>query len=218
MRTTIERDLAPSDIPLRLEVSERLPSTQDRAKALAEADAPEWTAVLAMEQTAGRGRRERRWRSDAGKGLYLSLILRPDWPPHDAGWVSLIGALAVAGVLDTFGIPGVRIKAPNDVMAGSRKIGGILVEPRLGAKTIEFVILGIGLNLSQQSEDWRVAGLDTVATSCAMEGAATDAAGMATAVIKALDVLYREVRGGERPAVLAEWTRRGGGPTVPGWT
>lgn len=217
IRTAIERALASPEIALRLEVSGRLPSTQDRAKALAEAGAPEWTAVLAMEQTAGRGRRERRWRSDAGQGLYLSLVLRPGWLSRDAGWFSLIGALAAATVLDNLGVPGVRIKAPNDVLAGGRKIAGLLVEPRLGANAIDFVVLGIGMNLSQRPGDFRAAGLEAIATSCSMEGVAFEIPAATVAVIRAIAALYRQARDGGRDDLMRAWMLRGGGSSVPGW-
>lgn len=198
------------------EVCESLPSTQDRAKALALAGAPEGTCVVALEQTRGRGRLERTWRSDRGKGLYLSVVLRPPWPAREAGWLSLVAALAGARALDRLGVRGVRIKAPNDVYVGTRKIAGILVEPRLGGDRIEFAVVGIGLNVAHAPDDWQGTDLDGRATSCAMEGVETGLVAAASAVLVALETLYRVRLETWGAALMVEWISRGGTPEVPG--
>jgi BirA family biotin operon repressor/biotin-[acetyl-CoA-carboxylase] ligase len=199
-----------------LEVHESLPSTQARAKELAAAGAPEGTCVLALEQTRGRGQFERTWRSDRGKGVYLSAVLRPPWPSQESGRLSPIAALAVSRALDRLGVRGSRIKAPNDVYAGARKIAGVLVEPRLGAGRIEFAIVGIGLNLTYGPADWQGTKLDGRATSCAMEGAEVPLAVATAEVLAAMDALYRANRDGRGDALAAEWAARGGTPEVPG--
>jgi len=199
-----------------LEVHARLPSTQDRAKDLAMAGAPEGTCVLALEQTRGRGRMERTWRSDRGKGLYVSVVLRPPWPSHESGWLSMVAALAVARALDRLGVRGARIKAPNDVHVGARKIAGVLVEPRLGGDRIEFAVVGIGLNVAHGPADWIGTDLDGRATSCAMEGASVALADAAAAVLDALASLYRVRLETWGAALMVEWTARGGTPEVPG--
>ncbi|OQW96166.1 MAG: biotin--[acetyl-CoA-carboxylase] ligase [Verrucomicrobia bacterium A1] len=201
---------------LNLEVHPTLPSTQDRAKELAVSGAPEGTCVLALEQSRGRGRMERTWRSDRGKGLYLSVVLRPPWPAQESAWLSIVAALAVARALDRLGVRGARIKAPNDVYVGARKIAGVLVEPRLGADRIEFAVVGIGLNVAHGLADWQGTDLDDRATSCAMEGAEVPLVAAAKAVLAALDELYRANRDGRADALAAEWTARGGTPEVPG--
>ncbi len=199
-----------------LEVHETLTSTQDRAKDLATAGAAEGTCVLAQEQTRGRGRLERTWRSDRGKGLYLSVVLRPPWPAQESGWLSIVAALAVARALDGLGVRGARIKAPNDIHVGARKIAGVLVEPRLGGDRIEFAVVGIGLNVSHTPADWQGTGLDGRATSCAMEGVAAGPADAAAAVLASLETLYRVRRETWGAALMVEWTTRGGTPEVPG--
>ena len=180
------------------------------------AGAPEGTCVLALEQTRGRGRMERTWRSDRGKGLYLSVVLRPPWPAHESGWLSILAALAVARALDRLGVRGARIKAPNDVHVGARKIAGVLVEPRLGGDRIEFAVVGIGLNVAHAPADWLGTDLDGRATSCAMEGVSAGLADAAAAVLAALGALYRARIETPGAALMAEWTTRGGTPEVPG--
>lgn len=210
LRSALAGPLMGSFFGRNLEVHESLPSTQDRAKDLAAAGAPEGTCVLALEQTRGRGQFERVWRSDRGRGLYLSAVLRPPWPARESGWLSPVAALAVARALDRLGVCGVRIKAPNDVYAGARKIAGVLVEPRLGAGRIEFAVVGIGLNLAHGPADWQGTDLDGRATSCAMEGVEVPLAAAAAEVLAAMDALYRANRDMRGDALAAEWTARGG--------
>lgn len=199
-----------------LEVHERLVSTQDRAKELAAGGAPEGMCILALEQTRGRGQFARTWRSDRCKGLYLSIVLRPPWAAQESGCLSLVAALAIARALDDLGVRGSRIKAPNDVYVGARKIAGVLVEPRLGARHIEFAVVGIGINVSHGPADWQGTDLDGRATSCAMEGSSASLADAAVAAIGALDTVYRARTDTGEAALMAEWTSRGGPVAVPG--
>ena len=112
-----------------------------RAKAL---------AVLARQQTAGRGRQGRSWSSPPGEGLYVSLVLRPDIKPADSPVITLAAAVAVAETLEQdYRIPS-DIKWPNDVLARGRKICGILVESAIEANKLLYAVLGIGVNLGQR--------------------------------------------------------------------
>lgn len=118
-------------------------STNDDARELALAGAPHGAAVLAALQRAGRGRAGRAFESPAG-GLYLSVVLRPASPP--AAWTALpllVGA-AAASALRRRGFP-VELKWPNDLVLGARKLGGVLVETRLGADA--FAVAGLGVNV-----------------------------------------------------------------------
>jgi BirA family transcriptional regulator, biotin operon repressor / biotin---[acetyl-CoA-carboxylase] ligase len=127
-----------------------LGSTNDQLKAMVAA--PEFTCVVADEQTAGRGRRERRWYSAPGDGLYLSILLLPR---SDASsklpLTGLLAAVAVAETLIEWGVAGVDIKWPNDALVNGRKIGGVLAEAvSAGAESLRLV-LGVGVNLNHQS-------------------------------------------------------------------
>ena len=120
-------------------------STSDRLKELARGGAPEWTVVLADVQTGGRGREGRTWVSPPG-GLYLSVLLRPR--------VEQVGAAAARGRCRG-GRGGGRARAcatelkwPNDVLASGRKLAGILAEAASGPAGVEWVVLGIGVNVS----------------------------------------------------------------------
>lgn len=124
-----------------------LGSTNDYLKQLA--DVPEFTCVIADEQTAGRGRRTRTWVSTPGDGLYLSVLLRPPTSANIA-LLSLLAAVAVAETLAQYNVAELDIKWPNDVLLGERKVCGILVEGASSSPHALRVILGIGVNLNHQ--------------------------------------------------------------------
>ncbi len=131
----------------RVHVYDEVTSTNDVAARLAEAGAPEGTAVVADRQTAGRGRRGRRWFSPAGAGLYLSAVFRPP----DLDWLTLLAAVAAAEALEAAADLGAEIKWPNDLVlrdpTGWRKLAGILAESSSTASEPPFVVLGIGVNV-----------------------------------------------------------------------
>lgn len=127
---------------------ERIGSTQDAALSWAQAGAPEGAVVIANEQTAGRGRYDREWLAAPGTALLMSLITRPAIPPESLPRVTLMGAVALAQVLEEFGLkPG--IKWPNDVQLGGRKVAGILAEAVWSGDVLGAVVLGLGINVRQ---------------------------------------------------------------------
>ena len=128
-------------------------STNDDARLLAADGAPEGTVVVARRQTAGRGRRGRIWQSRGGLGLYLSVILRPTEPPTLIARYAIASAVAVVEACRPFGGDTVRAKWPNDVLAGGRKLAGILAETRAGSVGTEMV-LGFGINVDHAEEDF----------------------------------------------------------------
>jgi len=140
-------------------------STNDDARALAEAGAAEGVAVLAEEQEAGRGRLGRSWSAAAGQGLLFSVILRPGSIEHP-GLVTLAAGVAICRTLRAEGVAA-TIKWPNDVRVGGRKIAGVLAEAG-GDMGIVYVILGIGLNVNQGTEDFPP-DLQEIATSIRRE-------------------------------------------------
>ncbi|MDP6685867.1 MAG: biotin--[acetyl-CoA-carboxylase] ligase [Candidatus Omnitrophota bacterium] len=127
-------------------------STNDAAYKLAVSGAPEGTCVVSEYQTKGRGRLGRKWISPKDKGAYLSIILRPDIPPNEAGMVTLFSALAIANsIRETVSLPAF-IKWPNDVFINEKKVCGILTEMNGELDKIHFVVIGIGININAKTE------------------------------------------------------------------
>lgn len=124
---------------------DRVESTQDIAHRLAAEGAVAGTAVVAVEQVAGRGSRGRAWESGRG-GLWLSVIWRPA-EASGAEALSLRAALALADALEAAGAPALAIKWPNDLMRGELKVGGILCEARWSGEQLGWVVAGAGVNV-----------------------------------------------------------------------
>ncbi len=129
----------------RCELSQSLGSTLDRAHALGADGAPAGTVVLALEQTAGRGRDGRTWHSPPG-GVWLALLLRPRALP--LGIVSIRAGLVLADVVDELaGRPIARLKWPNDVFLNDRKLAGVLCEGRWQGDRLQWLAIGLGVNV-----------------------------------------------------------------------
>ncbi len=130
-----------------LERHDALPSTMERAHRLAEDGAPAGTGVVARRQTAGRGRQGRSWHAPEG-GLWLSVVARPTESQLDP--LAIRAGLALAELLESSvaGLPAVQLKWPNDLLLDGRKVGGILVESRWQGEQCLWVVIGVGINLS----------------------------------------------------------------------
>ena len=129
-------------------------STNDALRRLAAEGAPEGTAVVADAQTAGRGRRGRAWHSPPGLGLHLSVLFRPRRPPHEIPRWTIGAAVAACAACRACGADAVTIKWPNDLVAGSRKVGGILAELRSVSADRHELVVGIGLNVLHRPSDF----------------------------------------------------------------
>ena len=132
----------------RCDLAASLGSTLDRAHVLGADGAPAGTVVLAIEQTAGRGRDGRTWHSPPG-GLWLALLLRPRGGATPLGIVSIRAGLVLADVVDELaGLPLARLKWPNDVLVSDRKLAGVLCEGRWQGDTLQWLAVGLGVNVT----------------------------------------------------------------------
>ena len=142
----------PPDLPIAaLSVLDTVPSTNTALKAAAAAGAPAGTVLIAAAQTNGRGRRGRSFYSPGGTGLYISVLLRPDFAPEMA--IRITTAAAVAAARAIFDVTGkdALIKWVNDLYLDGKKITGILTESALSAdgERLEYAVLGIGVNVTE---------------------------------------------------------------------
>lgn len=132
---------------------EELGSTNDRARELAEEGAEHGEVVIAETQTAGRGRRGRVWASAPRRNLTFSVVLRPELPPARAPELTLVASVAICDALGQAGVAA-GIKWPNDLLAGGRKIAGILTELAAEPDRVTWVVLGVGVNVNARAEDF----------------------------------------------------------------
>jgi len=131
---------------------EQVLSTNDVAKELAGQGLPEGSLVVAEEQTGGKGRLGRFWSSPHGQGVWISLVLRPLLSPLDAPRITIMAAVAVAKTISEITNLTPGIKWPNDILYQGRKLAGILTEMSAEMDSVNFVILGIGVNVNTPSE------------------------------------------------------------------
>ena len=190
-----------------VEVHGALGSTQERARELAYAGTPHGTLVVAEIQTGGRGRLGRHWGSPKG-GLWMSLVLRPRFAASLASRITQTAAVGVAKALWEVGVE-VRIKWPNDLLAGGKKICGILAEssPGNAGETVEerrldYVILGVGMNANLDPAELRVP--DREVTSIRSElGRDVDVLELLRVVLSNLDAELGRIE--DFGAVLEDW-------------
>ncbi len=143
----------------RVELLDTTTSTLDVAHRIAAAGAPAGTLVIANEQTAGRGRGGKSWQSSPGAGIWLTLIERPT-ETSGLGVLSLRVGLAAAEALDRFAAEPIRLKWPNDLYADRGKLAGILVEARWREQSVEWVAIGLGVNVKAPENIENAAGLE----------------------------------------------------------
>lgn len=189
----------------RIEFHEEVGSTNTEAMRLALEGAPEGTVVLADAQSAGRGRLDRTWESPPSRNLYLSVVLRPDIPAARASLIPLTAGVAAADALLQYCPGRVRLKWPNDVLVGGKKICGILTEMRTRGDRVHFLVVGMGVNLNMQKLDFP-RELRETATSMRIEtGGDVDRLDFAVRLFESLERWYRVFLGGGEAAIRERW-------------
>jgi BirA family transcriptional regulator, biotin operon repressor / biotin---[acetyl-CoA-carboxylase] ligase len=184
-----------------VEVHDAVASTQERARELARTGAPHGTLVVAGVQTGGRGRLGRRWGSPEG-GLWMSIVLRPGFEAGLASRITQTAAVGVAGALWGIGVEA-RIKWPNDLLVGGKKICGILAESGVGqGGRLDYAVLGIGMNANLDPEDLGVPDRE-VTTIRSELGRDADPLDLLHALLSNLDVALGRIKDFE--TVLDEW-------------
>lgn len=183
---------------------ERTESTNGEAKKLAAAGAPEGTVVITEEQVAGRGRLNRGWFSPYAKGLWFSLVLRPNFLPMEAPKCTLMAAVALVKAFRELGLTEAGIKWPNDILVNGRKLVGILTEMNGSMEEISYIVMGIGINTGTQYEELPEEIKD-IATSFAIEGVSINRRQALALILKHLEVQYQKVLQAGFGSTLAEW-------------
>ncbi|MGO1470065.1 MAG: biotin--[acetyl-CoA-carboxylase] ligase [Tissierella sp.] len=126
-------------------------STNNQAKKIASKEM-EGTCLIAEQQVEGKGRLGRRWISPKKKGIWMSVILKPDMEPYNVGSITLLGAASVYKALKKMDIDS-QIKWPNDILINNKKIGGILTEISAELNKINYLVMGIGINVNLDEKD-----------------------------------------------------------------
>ena len=174
-------------------------STNDIARQQALAKCPEGTAVIADRQTSGRGRLKREWVTPQGN-IVVSVVLYP--ARKELPFLTMLAALAVqCGIRKTTGLK-CQLKWPNDVLINGKKVCGILLESRAAANSVDYAIIGIGINVNMKLADYPE--ISAIATSLADEtGEEVSRAATLQNLFVEMEKLYLRLQAGE--SILAEW-------------
>ncbi|HNS03310.1 MAG TPA: biotin--[acetyl-CoA-carboxylase] ligase [Anaerolineae bacterium] len=204
-QTTIEERLRTSLLGRPLVCLKSVESTQTIVREAARRGEAEGLAVVAGQQTAGKGRAGRSWWSPPSGGLYLSLLLRPNLPGDLTSWTVMTLTLGAAEAIEQlYGLP-VAIKWPNDLLIQGRKLAGVLAEGAFIGSRLDYVVAGIGLNVATDfSSQPELA--DTAISLEAALGAAVDPASLLVALLEHSERHYLAMQAGVSP--LAAWQAR----------
>ena len=193
-----------------LHFHEEVASTNETAFTMAKESAPEGTAVVANRQSAGKGRLGRQWESPPEGGIYTSIILRPAISPREAPKLSLLAAVAVAEVVGGFLTHPPTVKWPNDLLIGGKKVAGILAEMSAEMDRINFIVIGVGVNVSGGGETFSPAVRSVATSLSAVEGVEISRVALLQALFVKMEMWYNcFLRDGFMPAREA-WTRYSG--------
>lgn len=195
----IQQGLGTEFIGRKIVCMEETDSTNNAAKAAS--DMPDGTLFISEIQTGGKGRLGRAWVSPKGTGIWMSLLLKPELLPEDVSQITLIVGMAVAKSIGC----GAKIKWPNDVVIGTKKVCGILTEMSAEIERVNYVVPGIGINVNMESFDGE---LREKATSMYIEtGKKFERCAIIRAFVEKFEVLYKKFLTGGI-ATLAEDYRK----------
>jgi len=179
-------------------------STNDIAKELAKKRAKEGTVIVAVTQTRGRGRLKREWVSPEG-GLWFSIILRPKLSPKDAAKLTLMTSVAVAKTINKMFDLEAEIKWPNDVLVRGKKICGILTETSTKGESLDFAIVGVGVNANFSLQDLPK-NLRAYSTTLKEElKREIELEALLRSLLEATEHYYNMISQGKFNAIRAEW-------------
>ena len=192
-----------------IRVFQETTSTNDVIEKLARDGVKEGAVVFAESQTLGRGRLGRKWMSPAKRGLWFSVLLRPDLRPQETTRLTVASATALRRAIESQTGLEPEIKWPNDILIHGKKVAGILTELSAELDHVKYIILGIGVDVNLSAGDFP-AELRKSATSLKIElGRSVPRSELAVAILRELDHDYARVASGQFAALANEWEEHG---------
>jgi BirA family biotin operon repressor/biotin-[acetyl-CoA-carboxylase] ligase len=188
----LQADLGSAVIGREIIVLKQTGSTNDAILQIANPNSDEGLVVFAEHQTAGRGQRGNRWESAARKGLWFSILLRPQIDLASSPRLTAWAAEAISSAIQNEFSLTPAIKLPNDVQIDGRKVAGVLIEMRAQKKAAHLAIAGIGVNVNQFLEDFPEELQDKAISLAMVLGTQVDRQKFAIALLRELDRTYRE--------------------------
>lgn len=186
---------------------DEIDSTNNYAKKMANEGCPHGTVIVAERQTLGRGRVGRQWQSDNSSGLWFSIVIRPDLEPERVQIITLAASIAVVeGIRKELGI-NCGIKWPNDIILDSSKLGGILTELSAEPGHVNYVVVGIGINVNQSLTDFDT-DLRNKATSIYINtGKKYSRVRLLGSILSSFEEIYSVLLEGRAEEIIDRWNR-----------
>jgi len=210
-KSLVIRNLVKKHIGKKLVFLNDVDSTNNYAEKLAKDGEKEGCVVISDNQYAGKGRLDRQWVSPHGVNVYLSLILRPDIPIEDVNVLTFISSIATVNTLSEYNLNS-GIKWPNDVLINQKKVSGVLTEINIADGKLEFVVVGVGVNLNIKAVDFNNNNLLDIATSIYIEkGETIDRNQFLIKFLNNLDCCYDNFINLGKKYIYNQWTDRWNG-------
>jgi len=189
----------------KFDIHREIESTNQYALEIASRGAEEGTVVLAEWQTRGRGRMSREWVSPPGVGIYMTVILRPGASVRELPKYTLLAGVAVAeAVRETAALPA-TIKWPNDVLIDGKKFCGILEETFITGSKINYIVIGIGINVNTDPAELPATSRSAPTSLKAEKGAPVDRRKLLQTVLRKLDSGYLDIKAGRGEDIVHKW-------------
>ncbi len=189
-------------------------STNTVLSRLAQSGASEGTTVIADTQTSGKGRLGRKWVSPPGVNLYISVLFRPSLPAWESPLLTLLASVAVTETIRKTGIRNTSIKWPNDVQIEGKKAAGVLTEMEPRGDRVDYIVLGIGVNINMTREQIKRQLGETAKFATSLKenlGGDVDRAKFAGDLLLELETWYETFNRRGKSSIMKEWTERWGG-------
>lgn len=209
-KLAVQSEVTGSVIGQNLKFFQEIDSTNKVLKKMAAENAPEGTVVISDMQSEGRGRRGKAWMSAPNLGIWMSVLLRPNLHPSSVQTLTLAASVAVMRALEPLKIEGMGIKWPNDILINGKKVCGILTELSAEAEKVDWVVLGIGLNVNHIKPDFPN-DIASIATSLRMNinnCTGLDRSVIAASIINETEKVYRGFIEKGSSWIVEEWKKR----------
>lgn len=191
-------------------ILEEVESTNKIANELLKLGYPSGTVVIANRQLKGKGRLGRTWISPPGKNIYLSIAIKPTFPPKYATLLTLTSAVACTTALRRFTDIPVMIKWPNDMLIEDKKVGGILTEMKIEADRIKSAVVGIGINVNMDETDFPEEIKDIATSLKIYKGETISRALLVIEVVREFDKWYQLLEKRQRKTIIDRWMQLSG--------
>jgi len=205
-RQYIKNNIRNNNILNNIYFLEKIDSTNNYTKKQAFKGKNEGLIVVSDQQTSGKGRLQRTWYSPKGQNIYVSILLKPSINLKDVNILTFLSSVSTVKTIEDVGLKA-KIKWPNDVVIGDRKVSGVLTEMQSTKDRLEFIIVGIGINLNMTEEDLKqYEDLSNTATSLLIESKELiDRDNFLITLIKNLELVYEDFLAHGKEPVIQSW-------------